>query len=145
MEASSSCKPMIDGTDIIAKLQLSAAPNRVAMLTIVAEPALGGGIVEDLLPAMRTLAANTGARIKVVTNDTQFWAYPWDTDADLVSAFDRLYPTSAIVASHIRQPVPHPPALAPDANSMRVGTRVTWLRFRDDLTSYHAVGEVILS
>lgn len=131
--------------DIVARLQLSAS-QRAAMLTIVAEPALGGGIVEDLIPAMRTLAANTGARVKVVTNDTQFWAYPWDTDAELVDAVARLYPRSAIVATHIQRSVPRMPSVStPPANCLPVGARVTWTRFRDDLTPYEAVGEVIIA
>lgn len=79
------------------------------VLTIKAEAPLGCGIREDVMPAMREMAVRTGARIEVEANDTKFWAYPWDSLADLQDAVDRLYPESRIVAAHLVRPVPRVP------------------------------------
>jgi hypothetical protein len=78
-------------------------------LTLKAEADAGTNLRDQMLPEALDLARRMGVRIEISGNDTLFWIHPWDSIADLQSAYDRLYPESSIVSVKMQAPAPRIP------------------------------------
>ena len=73
-------------------------------LTIKVEGFAGCDLKEAMVDMIR-VAQVTGCRAELRANETVFWVVPSDTEEEIRAAFDRLYPLSAYVATHIQLPV----------------------------------------
>lgn len=75
------------------------------MLTIKVETPFGSDLREAMYE-MLDLAERTNCRVMLTGNETTFVVKPGDTLDQINSAFERLYPASKFVATHITTPVP---------------------------------------